>query len=182
MHRPDHSIGEALQEGVIASVDYSAATCTVQLGDLVTGDLPWLTGRAGAVRIWSPPTVGEGCLVAAPEGDLANGLVLLGTWSNANPAPSASPDLTLIAFRDGAALSYDHAAHALAVILPGGGSALIDAPAGITINGPVSIDGDVTISGDVTAAGDVTADSVSLKQHRHSAVQPGGGQSGPPAP
>jgi len=171
-----HTIGEALQEGVIASVDYARATCTVLLGDLVTGELPWLTGRAGDVLIWSPPSVGEGCLVLAPEGDLANGLVALGTYSNANSPPSNSADLTLIAFRDGAKLSYDRAAHALAVSLPAGGSAQIDAPAGVTINGPVTIDGDVTVSGDVTA------DGVSLKQHRHTAVQPGGGQSGPPAP
>lgn len=37
---PEHTAGEMLQLGTVASVDPAAGTCTVDLGDLVTGDLP----------------------------------------------------------------------------------------------------------------------------------------------
>jgi len=47
-------------------------------------------------------------------------------------------------------------------------------PSGITITLPGG--GAVTVNG-----GDVIADGISLKTHRHTAVQPGGGISGPPA-
>lgn len=37
---PAQQIGEAIQYGVVASVDCANATCTVTLGDLTTEDLP----------------------------------------------------------------------------------------------------------------------------------------------
>ena len=57
----------------------------------------------------------------------------------------------------------------------------------MTINGPVTINGDTSITGQVTINGkaeaseDVVGGGISLKQHKHGAVQPGSGTSGPPA-
>ena len=181
--------GEVVQIGVIASVDLAAATCTVEVGDLTTGDLPWLAARAGAAAVWSPPSVGEQCLLLVPEGDLANAVVLLGLYSDANPAPSHDPDTVLIQFADGATLSYNLASHDLAVTLPAGASATITAPASLTINaeggtewsGDITINGDVTINGKLTATDDVIGGGKSLKTHQHSGVASGSSQSGPPA-
>ncbi|WP_121120096.1 phage baseplate assembly protein V [Croceibacterium ferulae] len=183
---PAQLTGEVVQIGVIASVDHAAGTCTVIIGDLTTGDLPWLAGRAGGVKIWSPPSVGEQVLVLCPEGDLALGVVLSGLPSDANPAPSASVDLVLIEMPDGATLSYDHAAHALAAALPAGGTATVDAPGGLTINADVTINGrtimkgDATVDGRLAASTDVTAAGISLKSHLHSGVQTGGAKTRPP--
>ncbi|EIZ77776.1 putative baseplate assembly protein V (gpv) [Novosphingobium sp. Rr 2-17] len=177
---PEQLTGEVIQLGTVASVDHGAATCTVEIGDLVTGDLPWLAARAGNVRIWSSPSIGEQCAVLCPEGDLANGLVLLGVWSDANPAPSDDPNVVLIEFPDGAVLSYNHATHALSAVLPAGGTGTIDAPGGLTINGPVTINDDVFLKGTLTASEDVIAASISLKGHKHSNVQAGAAQSGSP--
>lgn len=171
---PAQLTGEVAQIGTIASVDHAAATCTVVIGDLTTGDLPWAAVRAGGVHIWSPPFVGEQVMVLCPEGDLALGVVLGGLPSDANPPPSASADRVLIKMPDGALLSYDHAAHALAATLPAGGTAAIDAPGGLTFTGNVRITGDVTIDGKVDASTDVTAGGISLKNHLHSGVQSGG--------
>jgi phage baseplate assembly protein V len=190
MDRPsdlEQMTGEAIQLGAVASVDAANATCTVAIGEIITGELPWIAQRAGGARSWSPPSVGEQCVVLAPEGDLANGVVVLGLYSDAHPAPSNNPDLVQLAFNDGALIEYDHAAHSLRAILPGGGTVEIEAPGGITIKGPVTIEGDVSLAGDMamtgtlTADADVVADGKSLKSHTHSAVQPGSGQSGPPA-
>ena len=171
----EQQIGEAIQYGVIASVDHANATCTVELGDLVTGELPWVAQRAGGSRYWSPPTVGEQCVVFCPEGDVENGLVVLGLYSDANPPPSNDPDVTHLELPDGAVISYNHASHALAVTLPAGGTATIDAPAGVTFNC------DVTVNGKVTASDDVSGGGVSLMNHKHSGVQAGSAQTGAPA-
>lgn len=182
----EHFAGEIAQKGVIASVDHAAATCTIDVGDFVTVDLPWLSPRAGALRVWSPPTVGEQCLLICPEGDIANGVVLVGLWTDAFVAPSTDADIVHAEFQDGAILSYDHAAHALVVTLPAGGTVKVDAPGGCTINGPVTINGLVTVNNDVKITGTATADTdvvgggKSLKGHKHSGVQSGAAQTGAP--
>ncbi|MBU8545786.1 MULTISPECIES: hypothetical protein [Roseomonadaceae] len=38
------------------------------------------------------------------------------------------------------------------------------------------------VMGDITATGDITAGAVTLQNHQHSDVEPGGGNSGPPVP
>jgi len=171
---PEQQVGEAIQYGVIATVDYANATCTVTLGDLTTGELPWVAQRAGGMRYWSPPTVGEQCVVLAPEGDLENGLVVLGLYSDDNPPPSNDPDVVQIDMPDGASFSYNHATHVLAITLPAGGTATVDAPGGTTWTG------DINLSGTLTATTDVIGGGKSLKGHKHSGVQAGSAQTGTP--
>lgn len=184
---PQKLVGDALRLGTIERVDLAGATCRVRVGEIVTGDIPWLAARAGSVSIWCPPSAGEQCLLLCPEGDEENGIALLGVYSDANPAP-ASSDLFLARFGDGAELAYDPGAHELRATLPGGGTAKITAPggltidaqAGVTIKGPVSIEGDVSIQGTATASTDVVAAGKSLKSHKHTAVAAGTAVSGPP--
>lgn len=176
---PQQQIGDAIQYGVVASVDHGNATCTVTLGDLTTGELPWVAQRAGGIRCWSPPTVGEQCVVLAPEGDLENGFVVLGLYSDANPPPSNDPDVIQIDMPDGASISYNHATHALAVTLPTGGTATIEAPGGVRIVGDTDISGETMIRGDLYVTGtiratdDVVTNGISLKGPKHSGVQTG---------
>ena len=178
---PEQITGEVLRLGTIASVDHAAATCTVAAGDIVTGELPWIAQRAGNIRHWSPPSVGEQCLLICPEGDLEAGLVILALYSDACPPPSNSADISLVAYPDGAQISYDHAAHKLSAILPAGGTAEITADGGITVTGDVTITGNVTVEGKVAASDDVVAGSISLKNHKHGGVAAGAAQTGAPA-
>lgn len=195
-HSPDHErrLGDLIRLGTIAAVDLAAGRCTVTVtDDLVTGPLPWLAGRAGAVSAWSPPTVGEQVILLCPEGDIAGGVVLLGLFSDANPAPAADAH-PLIKLPDGSTVRFDGDSHALALTLVQGGRLTLSAPGGaaitgdVAIEGELSIHGDVTVrgglsvSGDVTAQGDVRAGTVSLKGHVHLGVQTGGGVSGAPKP
>ncbi|MDA5192793.1 phage baseplate assembly protein V [Govanella unica] len=173
--------GDILRLGVIASVDHAAGTCSVKTGEIVTGDLPWLALRAGGTRWWSPPTIGEQCLLFCPEGDTEAGIVLPGLYSDMFPAPSANPDLHLTVYPDGAQIAYDSATHALTATLPAGGTARVTADGGFTIEGDVTITGNVSVSGTVTADADVVGGGVSLKSHRHGDVQTGSGQTGAPA-
>ncbi|USI72701.1 phage baseplate assembly protein V [Sphingomonas morindae] len=167
-------IGDVVRFGTIASVDLAAARCTVAVGELETAAVPWIAGRAGDARLWSPPSVGEQVLLLCPEGDIAAGVALCGIYSDANPAPASVAGLMLLRFGDGAILSYDADGHALVARLVPDATAHIVAPGGLTIDGPVTVNGTVTATEDVKTAG------VSLKNHVHDKVQAGGAMSGTP--
>ncbi|MDH4585636.1 phage baseplate assembly protein V [Pseudomonas sp. BN415] len=163
-----------IRSGTIAQVDLDRARCRVKTGGLLTGWLPWFVSRAGATKDWDPPTEGEQCTVFSPSGNPALGFVLVGIYSDANPAPSNSDTLCRRTYPDGAVIDYDHASHTLSATLPDGGTANLIAPGGVQIQGDVAITGQVTVTEDVVAGG------ISLIHHRHPGIQPGGGQTGEP--
>ena len=168
-------IGDLLREGVV--IERAGATCRVAIGDLESGPLPWLAGRAGDATTWSPPSIGEQVLVLSPEGDRARGIVLPGLYSDAQPAP-ADDGSTMLRFADGTTVQYDPAQRHLNASVPGG-SATIEAD-DIVLLASVTIMGDVEIAGKLTATGDVVGAGKSLKDHVHTKVQAGGAISGPP--
>lgn len=172
-------IGDLIRLGTVESVDLAQSTCRVKTGDLVTGDIPWLTSRAGGTKHWSPLTVGEQCVLLCPEGDTLGGLVLPGLFSDANAAPSAE-DLDLIAFADGARISYDATAHLLKAELPDGATAEITAPGGVTITGDVTITGKLSVSETIDADDEITGNGIKLSKHHHKDTQPGAGMTGAP--
>lgn len=170
-------IGDVIRIGMIETVDLSAARITVRLGEIVSPPLPWLE-LAGAFRSWTPPVVGEQVLLLCAEGDIAHGCALRGLYSTAFPAPADDGRARLL-MPDGTTIDYDPDTHELAITLAGGKATII-APEGVSITGNVSVDGDMDLTGRLTARDDVIADGKSLKGHKHSAVQPGSGQSGAP--
>ena len=173
-------VGDLLREGLVASVDHDAGTCTVAFADdLTTGAIPFLSPRMGAARIWLPPAIGEQVLVVAPEGDAARGLVIGGLASDAHPHIGRGPGAA-INFDDGARLAYDPQTHRLTIALPAGGAAAIVADGGLSLKGPLSVEGPVNISGKLTASEDVVGGGKSLKNHLHTKVQAGTAISGPP--
>ncbi len=160
--------------GTIAAVDHQAARCTVSSGGLRIPNLPWLGLRAGASSDWDPPTVGEQCILLSPSGEPAQGIALIGLYSQQRPAPSNSANLRRRTYPDGAAIDYDHVSHTLTATLPAGGQGKLTAPGGVSILGDVDITGLVTVSEDVIAAG------ISLVNHRTKGVTPGNGISEEP--
>lgn len=171
-------VRDLVRLGVVHSVDLASARCVVDLGDgLITGPIPWTAARAGALKIWTPPTPGEQLLVFAPEGDLERAVAGPSLFCNANAAPAADAR-THIQFPDGATVSYDPAAGVLDVTVIS--QVLITAPTGVSIKGKVVIEGDVEVEGKIHTTGDVLADKVSLQGHKHTAVTVGTGISGPP--
>lgn len=186
-----------IRKGSVVAVDHDAALCRVKTGELTTNWIPFFARRAGSTRTWSPATVGEQVMLFSPGGDMADAVALCGIYSDAAPAPSKSPSLHVIDFPDGAAISYDHEAHALTATLPGGGTAVLEAPASVTvISQAVTIDapqttctGNLTvqkkltylggmsgkggsgaaaqIEGAIAATLDITAGGISLQNHTH---------------
>lgn len=186
-----------IRKGSVLEVDHASKKCRVKTGDLDSNWLPWFSLRAGTTQTWDPPTVGEQVMLFCPGGDPADGVVLCGLYSDAAPSPSNSPNKHTRKYPDGAVIEYDHAEHALTATLPGGGSAVIIAPASvivrtesITLDAPqTTCTGNLTvqkkltylggmagsggegaaalIDGSVEATGDVKAGDISLQNHKH---------------
>lgn len=174
-------VSELIRLGTIATVDLVAKRCTVlygadddEGGGATTPPIRWLAGRCGKTRVWSPPSIGEQVILLCPDGQLAAAVALTGIDQDAFPLP-ASGLAELVEYEDGARVGYDPQTHALTALLPNGGTALIEAPGGMTIRGPLNVEGLVTVTEDVLAAG------VSLKSHKHGGVQSGSAQTGAPA-
>src|SRR5450830_324246 len=120
--------------GTIAEVKYSRIPrVRVTVGEITTNWLPVVTAHAAKTKTWTPPDVDEQCLVFSPSGDLAAGVVLAGINSSHQQAPDDDPHNTRIVYPDGAQIDYNHQSHAFNVTLPDGGSAVIEAPASVTV-------------------------------------------------
>lgn len=174
--------------GSVHSIDHAAVRCRVQSGGLVTQWLPWIESRAGETTTWSPPTVGEQCIVFSPSGEAGGGIVLYGIHSSGKQPPSHAPEKHVIKFPDGAAISYDHAASHLEASgiqtcsIEAGTSITLDTPM-TRITGKCVIDDLLTygngisgtgggnghmISGDFThAEGSLSSNGIVLHTHTH---------------
>ena len=138
------------------------ARCRVRTGQLLTDWLPWLTLRAGATAgTWWAPEPGEQCLLLSPGGDLRQGVVLPGLYSDQNHPPPGARDSFVI--RLGLSL-IEITAEAVHIRV-----------------GETHHAGGLTIDRDgVHASPDADAMGVSLVQHKHLGVMPGPSLTGPP--
>jgi phage baseplate assembly protein V len=145
--------------GKVAEVDLGAGRVKVQFGEAVTAWLPWMTGRAGAVKDWNPPSVGEQVCVCSPMGELESGFILPGSiYYDGNAAPDTRENVQKIT-------------------LPAGGSYEISVGGmNLTIAA-----GKLTLNGDIEVTGDVKAGAISLKNHKHGGVTTGSSQTGIPS-
>lgn len=101
--------------GTIAQVDHAKALCRVQSGAILTGWLPFFTRRAGSTNEWAPVSQNEQCAVFSPSGDLAQGVVLVGLYSAANPPCSHSPTVHRTQFANGDYIEHNAASGALTI-------------------------------------------------------------------
>ncbi|MCO9029595.1 phage baseplate assembly protein V [Acinetobacter baumannii] len=168
--------------GSIDTVDLEKALCTVNLGDIKTAQLNWLNIRAGTDSSWDPPTPGERCIVFSPSGELAQGVVLFGIYSEDNPAPAQSENIKLRKFSDGTVIQYDISSHALKATLINGGSVEITASGGFTFNGNTKINGSLSTTENITTDADVIAGNISLIKDKTPGIKAGGDTSGAPVP
>ena len=85
-------IENLIRHGTVAAVRLAKpARVRIKTGDNTTGWLPWLALRAGGAkggRHWHPPVVGEQAVVLSQGGDLAQGVAIVGLYSDAMEQPS----------------------------------------------------------------------------------------------
>jgi len=187
--------------GTVYGVDYGARRCRVAHGELRTPWIKYFNPAAGDISETRHPSMGEQCLLlnyAGGDGS-AQTVALLGIESEQYPGTSDSAELNRRIYPDGTAISYDHAAHELAISigptsitgnhqqleLKSNGSGLLINAAGVTMIGPrlnLQSDGSGLVadgSGLALAGSSVTHDGKNIgATHKH----PGdsGGTTGTP--
>jgi phage baseplate assembly protein V len=166
-----------IRRGSVCEVDLSATPPCVRvcLGDpdnlanpgLKTNWVPFVPPRAGTVRIWNPPSVGEQVVLLCPMGDLAQGIACGGLFSEAFAPPSRNPDVHAVQYPDEAVVQYDHKAHKLSAILPKGATVEVVAPGQVTVQtnsavvraDAIRLDGDVTVTKSMKVKGRLDIES-----------------------
>jgi phage baseplate assembly protein V len=179
-------IENLIRFGTIAAVQMKPPRVRVKTGTLTTAWLPWIALRAGADREWNPPTENEQVLLFSPSGQLANGVVLTGLFSDHILANGDREGLHRITYRDGTVIEYDSITHHLSATLTDGGITHLFSPGGINLVGDITHKGNYTqtgnqeVTGKVTVSADVIASGISLVKHPHGGVMPGSGKTGKP--
>ncbi len=168
------NVANIIRIGTIAEADYTNAKVRVQIGELLTNWLDFISFRAAPVTVWCPPEIGEQVLVVSPGGDLSQGIVMPALYQQSFPASAATPTITKLTFADGAKLEYDSAAHHLQAVLPGSGTTTLTSDGGITITG------DITVTGKIVSTGDQVAGGISQINHTHGGVKAGGSTTAAP--
>ena len=153
-------LANIIRLGSIKAVDYQRARAQVTIGNLTTDWLPWFTACAGKTRNWQPPEVDEQVVVLAPGGDLCQGVILSGLYTD--NAPDTSPTLNAVHYADGSTLSFDMASGTLNINVKGdvninaGGKLTLTAKK-TTIKSPkIRLAGDVIITGDLKSLGEMS--------------------------
>lgn len=172
-----------LRLGTILTVDHAKAVARVQSGGIETDWLPWITPRAGDVKVWSPPKEGEQVIVLAVGGEFTTGVILPSIF--AGNAPNSSADEFSVHFPDDAELKYNFASGHFSLsgcktaTVQAEKQVMVDCPqstftGNVQINGTLTVNQAVTAKSSVTASGgisstggDVKAGSISLKSHVH---------------
>ncbi|RRY08806.1 phage baseplate assembly protein V [Brucella anthropi] len=91
-----------MRHGTVTEVDPEAGTARISIG--VTGEKPFISpwvpyGQiAGALKVHSPPSVGQQMTLLSPSGDFRQAVALPMTWSNQNASPSSKGDENVLTF------------------------------------------------------------------------------------
>ncbi|MEX6147149.1 phage baseplate assembly protein V [Providencia hangzhouensis] len=117
-------IRNMIRIGIVTDVNAKKG-CRVQIGNLETEWLNWVTLRAGSTRTMNAPSVGEQVLILALGGELTTAFVLTGIFSNEHSEPTDSLTADHRTYSDGAIIEYEPATGAL--IATGIKTATIDA-------------------------------------------------------
>lgn len=202
----DRRVGNLFRIGKVVELDAAAARVKVNLGELITGWIPWSTPSAGADREWKTPSVGEQVIMVSP-GDPSMGVVIGSLFQAAHPPNGDQEKDRRLTFKDGSFVEFDREGSVLNVEVQAAGSirakigqttfllesgkvtlttpeVLVDSPA-TQFTGGVSITGDLTVAGSTalngsTAVKGITSNGKNISDtHAHLGVQPGSGTTGP---
>lgn len=151
--------------GIVSSVNPADMTARVTFPDrdnLVSADLHIITTGSQDTKVYWLPYVGEQvvCLFSANDNNLTEGYILGTMYNSKDTPPATGQGVRAVKFADGSTVINDN------------GNITVNATGSVTINAPT-----VTING---GSGDVVVDGVSLVNHTHGGIIPGGGSTAPP--
>ncbi|CAM4476652.1 MULTISPECIES: phage baseplate assembly protein V [Klebsiella/Raoultella group] len=171
--------------GTVTELDEAKWRVRVQSGELETTWLRWNAQRAGAFKVWVPPSIGEQVWFLCLGGNTDVAFIGGSLYSDDNPAPGASRNEMVVTAPDGAKFRYDAEASALQV--QGIKSAVIEASVIVTLDTPeVNCTNllrakklDITEGGNMRGnfshtGGKFKSNGVQVDDHNHGAVERGG--------
>ncbi|EOG2201680.1 TPA: phage baseplate assembly protein V [Klebsiella pneumoniae] len=170
--------------GTVTEIDEEKWRVRVQSGGLDSNWLRWTAQRAGAFKVWVPPSVGEQVWFLCLGGNTDVAFIGGSLYSDDNPAPGVSRNEMVVTAPDGATFRYDAEAGALQV--KGIKSAVVEASVKIMLDTPevectnrlITKNLEVTeggeMRGDITHTGGAfTSNGVQVDDHNHGAVERG---------
>ena len=171
--------------GTVMEIDEEKWRVRVQSGGLETAWLRWNAQRAGAFKVWVPPSVGEQVWFLCLGGNTDVAFIGGSLYSDDNPAPGVSRNEMVVTAPDGATFRYSAEAGALQV--KGIKSAVVEASVKITLDTPevqctnllttksLNVTEGGEMRGDITHTGGAfTSNGVQVDDHNHGAVERGG--------
>ncbi|HBW5839164.1 baseplate assembly protein V [Klebsiella pneumoniae] len=171
--------------GTVTEIDEENWRVRVQSGGLETTWLRWNAQRAGAFKVWVPPSIGEQVWLLCLGGNTDTAIIGGSLYSNDNPAPGATRNEMVVTAPDGARFRYDAEAGALQVT--GIKSAAIEASVIVTLDAPevnctnllraknLDITEGGEMRGDFNHTGGVfISNGVQVDNHNHGKVERGG--------
>lgn len=168
--------------GKIVEVDRSTGRVKVEFDGVKTPWMPWQTARAGAVKSWSPPSVGEQVSIISPMGELSSGFVMSGSINyDGQAAPDDRENVEKITLPEGGA--YEIEVGGTTVVLDNGKVRIESGGKTLELSGgKLTFDGNLEVTGSIIATGEITSGDIPLSTHRHTGVETGGGISNIPIP
>ncbi|HCQ7474755.1 phage baseplate assembly protein V [Klebsiella michiganensis] len=174
-----------VRTGTVTEIDEGKWRVRVQSGELETTWLRWNAQRAGAFKVWVPPTIGEQVWFLCLGGNTDVAFIGGSLYSADNPAPGASRNEMVVTAPDGAKFRYDAEVGALQV--KGIKSAVVEASVKITMDTPevectnllttknLNVTEGGEMHGDITHTGGAfTSNGVQVDDHNHGEVERGG--------
>lgn len=171
--------------GTVTEIDEGKWRVRVQSGELETTWLRWNAQRAGAFKVWVPPSIGEQVWFLCLGGNTDVAFIGGSLYSDDNPAPGASRNEMVVTAPDGAKFRYDAEAGTLQV--KGIKSAVVEASVKITLDTPevectnllttrnLNVTEGGEMHGDITHTGGAfTSNGVQVDDHSHGGVERGG--------
>ena len=174
-----------VRTGTVTEIDEEKWRVRVQSGGLDSNWLRWTAQRAGAFKVWVPPSIGEQVWFLCLGGNTDVAFIGGSLYSDDNPAPGTSRNEMVVTAPDGATFRYDAEAGALQV--KGIKSAVVEASVKITLDTPkvectnllttknLNVTEGGEMHGDITHSGGAfTSNGVQVDDHNHGEVERGG--------
>ena len=174
-----------VRTGTVTEIDEGKWRVRVQSGELETTWMRWNAQRAGAFKVWVPPSIGEQVWFLCLGGNTDVAFIGGSLYSAENPAPGTSRNEMVVTAPDGAMFRYNAEAGALQVT--GIKTATIEASVKITLDTPevectsllttrsLNVREGGEMHGNITHTGGAfTSNGVQVDDHNHGAVERGG--------